>query len=282
MILVAVLGLYRPPQPPSSPSSSAKLTQATPSGWEAAKPAPHLDYKYVWHQGFIGAGGDVEPPANSTVDQALKHCDALARCRGITYSGGKNASGELKIYFKMSDGVSGTAGWSAWIKRAQVTPPAVTLAVGGSSRLELRLRQDYFTIQNLSRAGDLWSFSRPLDDSSALPMCAHVGDMTVRLKTPGGAPESGGEWAFFTTITLGAAATPVPADAARAVAAKASNQPASDGGEVLAAHNLTNLLAASEPNMAFPISVVRRRSFAKHTPQHPSASLCHAFAWTGG
>ena len=40
--------------------------------------------------------------------------------------------------------------------------------------------QDFYTVQNLSRVGEAWSFTRPLDDGSVLPMAAHLGDVTLR------------------------------------------------------------------------------------------------------
>ena len=68
-----------------------------------------------------------------------------------------------------------------------MTPPTKTLAVGGSSNLQLLLRADYFSVQNLSRAGENWSFTRPLDGGSTLPLCAHLGDVTLRVRAAGAA-----------------------------------------------------------------------------------------------
>ena len=115
----------------------------------------------------LGAGDDVQPPAIATLREALARCDALARCRGITYEGTNSTTNATRVYFKTSSGVAHGEGWSTWVKVANVTPPARTIAVGGSSRLELRLRQDFYTVQNLSRVGDLWSFTRPLDTASS-------------------------------------------------------------------------------------------------------------------
>ena len=129
-------GAYRAPQPPSLPPIVLPRSPVLSHG-----AAPQLQYKYVWQPGFIGAGSDVEPPALMTVSDALSECDADARCRGITYEGSNTTKDKKHIYFKMDDGVEKATGWSAWVKHAPVTPPALTVAVGGSSRLELRLRE---------------------------------------------------------------------------------------------------------------------------------------------
>ena len=84
--------------------------------------------------------------------------------------GPKESTGKLNVYFKMNAGVAHSEGWSSWVKTANVTPPVAKISVGGTSRLELLLRQDFYTVQNLSRVGESWSFSRPLDSGSVLPV----------------------------------------------------------------------------------------------------------------
>ena len=244
-ISIAAYGVVLPPQPPSLPPSGADAFSMPPGDVE-------LRYDYEWQAGFIGAGSDVLPPANTTVKDALARCDVDARCRGVTFKGEKNST-KAQVYWKMSDGVSKAAGWSAWVKRAKggVTPPALTVAVGGTSRLELRLRQDYYTVQNLSRSGDKWSFSRPLDDASVLPQAAHLGDLTIRLRCNSSEP-----WTLYTTIGLGAVAQPISFDPDSPVAHRA------DGGQLLAAQDITKLLASSAPTSAdqtsaFPLRVIR-------------------------
>ena len=159
----------RPPQPPSlPPSGAARLPKAT-----GLLHSPLIQYEYKWSEGFIGSGDDAEPPKMTTVENALKHCDEMPSCRSITYAGSKDTPDEMKIYFKMNDDVAlGAKGWSTWVKTANMTPPVATIPVGGSSNLELLLRETFYTVQNLTRVGELWSFTRPLDDASVLPMSA--------------------------------------------------------------------------------------------------------------
>ena len=252
--------LHGPPSLPSAPAhlGSPLAMRGTPAAPEAAI-ASLLKYEYKWSAGFIGAGGDVEPPANATVEEALARCDALVRCRGITYAGNKSTSTAQRIYFKIGDGVETAAGWSAWVKLAGVTPPALTVAVGGTSRLELRLRQDFYTVQNLSRAGDVWSFTRPLDGASTLPMCAHLGDITLRLRQPAGKSE----WSYFSSMALGAKATPLPLEVARRAADRAARAggrrrgSAPRTGQLLAAQNITEMLSSSAPHAVLPLTAIR-------------------------
>lgn len=179
--------------------------------------APLIKYRYEWQQGFIGAGDDVSTPRRMTISAALTACDAEVRCRAVTHEGGNGTSGLVKAYLKSVGGASGSVGWSTWIKIADVGPPAVDLAVGGTSRLRLRLRTDFFTAQNLSRVNETWSFTRPLDTRSALPMAAHLGDVTLRLRPAARAGAAGlpepadvpAAWSTYSTIALAAAATPV-------------------------------------------------------------------------
>ena len=58
---------------------------------------------------------------------------------------------QVKAYFKNVAGVDKSGGWSSFIKQAPVTPPAQVIPVGGSSNLQMELRQDFYTIQNLTR-----------------------------------------------------------------------------------------------------------------------------------
>ena len=176
-----------------------------------------------------------------TLSEALSICDGHARCRGITYSGSNTTKAKQHVYFKMDAGVAHSHGWSSWLKQAPVTPPALTVSVGGTSRLELRLRQDFFTVQNLSRSGEKWSFTRPLDDSSTLPFCAHLGDLTLRLRPVVGehAANATSNWSLISTISNGAPASPLPLDAS-SIATSSGGR-----GQLLAAHDITPVLAAS-------------------------------------
>ena len=167
-LLMTLLSAVRPPQPPSLPPAGA-VALARPHD-SLAGPRSMVAWTYTWAEGFIGSGGDVAPPVITTLKEALAHCDALARCRGITYAGTNATSGKLNVYFKMGSDVAHASGWSSWVKTAVVTPPVAKLTVGGSSNLELLLRQDYYTVQNLSRVGEAWSFTRPLDGTSVLPV----------------------------------------------------------------------------------------------------------------
>ena len=248
------LAAYRAPQPPSLPPHQALGTEAP---IEHAK----LHFEYEWSMGFIGAGGDVHQPLLCTVSDALSRCDADARCRGITYEGAKNdTSAPQKCYFKMSDRVEHADGWSSWTKRSPVLPPALTVSVGGTSKLELRLRQDFFTIQNLSRVGDRWSFTRPLDDSSSLPMCAHAGDLSLRLRSAGS-----DAWTLYSTISLGAVAKPlkIPTGTRPPQGGDISGTGTGTGttstGQLLAAQDITALLDSSAPRggPSLPLTVVR-------------------------
>ena len=87
LLLASVPSAYRPPQPPSPPDEVDLLRSRPLPAAEDVAVASTLKYKYEWHEGFIGAGGDVIPPAMATVDEAIARCDVLARCRGITYEG---------------------------------------------------------------------------------------------------------------------------------------------------------------------------------------------------
>lgn len=96
LLSLFVLAAQRPPQPPSLPPSGAKPLFEIDAPRRSA-----IAYDYTWSEGFIGSGGDVEPPAKTTVDKALKHCDALPTCRGITYKGTNSTKDAQNIYFKM-------------------------------------------------------------------------------------------------------------------------------------------------------------------------------------
>ena len=236
----------RPLSPPSAPPSSVQ-THLQP-----LRLTPNIEYHYEWKPGFIGAGGDVALPANTTVKEALARCSALARCRGITYDGSNTTTAPVRAYFKLSADAGGGAksNWSTWAKVANVTPPAATLPVGGTSRLELLLRQGFFSVQNLSRVGETWSFTRPLDAKTTLPQCAHLGDLTLRLRPAGSALP----YSAYTTTLLGAPAKPLPPSEVRA---------ASAGGQVLAAQDISQLLASSADPGAPPLPLRATRSYER-------------------
>ena len=89
-LLTATLNIIGPPQPPSLPPSGAVKLPIS---------ASHvgLKYSYVWTEGFIGAGGDVEPPAELTVTEALARCDSSPSCRGITYAGANSTRTPVNV-----------------------------------------------------------------------------------------------------------------------------------------------------------------------------------------
>jgi hypothetical protein len=261
------VGAYRGPNPPSLPSPiNIPAPQRVPPspGLEGGFPkalgelrtslhAPLIKYRYEWQQGFIGAGDDVLTPRMMTISAALIACDAEVRCRAVTHEGGNGTSGMVQAYFKSVGGASGSANWSTWIKVADVGPPAVDMAVGGTSRLRLRLRSDFFTAQNLSRVNETWSFTRPVDQASALPMAAHLGDVTLRLRPTARTGAAGlsapAAWSTYSTIALAAAAVPVAAGL---------------GPRVLAAHDISGTFGVPgrhlKPGPAqppFPLRAVR-------------------------
>ena len=150
-----ITGAWRPVQPPSMPELVGNVI-TPPKPQRSTRSQAALTYSFVWSEGFIGSGSDVMPPEQLPLQDAIAKCDAEARCRAITYEGSKapNASETLNIYFKSVDGVQSSQGWSTWVKTGEVQPPAATIDVGGSSRLQLLLRQDFYSVQNLSRAGE--------------------------------------------------------------------------------------------------------------------------------
>lgn len=196
------------------------------------QPSAGLHNRFVYQPGFIGAGNDVLPPLNCTPQHALALCDGLPRCRAITYHGGNQSTGPARVYFKDVAAAAGDASWSTFAKHADPTPPAVTVSV--SPDLVLSLRQGSFTVQALNHTGASppYSFVRPLDAGSTLPLCAHLGDLSLRLGSPGG-------WESFDSTYLGEA-VPLP------------HQP-----PVLAAHDISRIIAGSNLNRSFPLRVVR-------------------------
>lgn len=131
---------------------------------------------------------------------------------------------------------------------APVTPPALSVNVGGSSELFLELRQDTYTVQSLNhtKANTPYSFSRPLREASVLPLCSHLGDITLRLQ-PASTETSPSSWSTYGSNYLGKADV-LPAKA-----------------PVLAAQDITKLLAASAgpTDMKFPLKVVRSYETSK-------------------
>ena len=123
LVLGSAHGAQHPfPQPPSLPPLSAAIdlasliaaldaegAKAVAAGL-AVNGSTELTYTYVWQEGFIGSGGDVLPPVQVTVAEALSICDRHARCRGITYSGSNATKAKQHIYFKMDAGIAHSAG----------------------------------------------------------------------------------------------------------------------------------------------------------------------------
>jgi hypothetical protein len=199
-------------------------------------------FTYEYHPGFIGAGNDVEKPQNMTIAEAKAHCASLSRCRAICFKGSNTTTGKVNSYFKSSAGVAGDKSWTTFLKVGNPRPPAKTLEVG-NSKLILSLREDYFTVHSLNTSvGDLkYSFARPLDVSSVLPLCAHIGDVTIRTQAPT-ADADPLSWNTYSSINI----------AAKAKAIDCS-------GNCLAAQDITDMLAASteEAGSAFPLKVIR-------------------------
>lgn len=136
---------------------------------------------------------------------------------------------------------------STFAKEGVVTPPAASLAVGGTSDLVVELRQDSFTVQSLNhtKANTPYSFSRPLRQASVLPLCSHLGDITIRLQKE--SETSPSSWSTYGSNALGKADV-LPATA-----------------PVLAAQDISNLLAGSAgpTDMKFPLKVVRSYESSK-------------------
>ena len=231
----------------SASTSSASATAAAPP------PAPAL-FEYVWSAGSLEASSseDVAPPGQYTLAAAEARCTALPLCAGFTYVGANSSAGQQLTMFKSEARAnSSVTGWSSWAKTGVVTPAALNITVG-SSNLSLALRASAFTIQSLGPSTDPWrqnfSFVRTLA-GSALPAQAHVGDITVRLQQDGAAPPPPGckssGWATYSSaLGIGPEAKPV--------STKTSPR-------VLAAHDISALLARSGSNGSapFPLTVVR-------------------------
>ena len=69
---------------------------------------------FEWRQGFIGAGGDVLPPATFDVAAARALCLSMTNCSGITYSG-DNSTTTANVYFKDNNNIGDSASWVSWI-----------------------------------------------------------------------------------------------------------------------------------------------------------------------
>jgi hypothetical protein len=219
----------------------------------AAAAAP--SWTYTYGPGAIGAGNDVIPPQNMTKADAETRCSALPRCQGITFHGSNTSTAVQKIYFKSSTGKSTDPSWSTYLKTGTVTPPTASLAVGGTSGLVLELRDTYFTVQALNNtAADVppagfgvtpstYSFTRPLDQGSCLPLSVHLGDMTLRLQDASATDPL--DSTFYSSAQIAAPAKALPAS-----------------GSVLAAQDITDMVAGSAPSATeaatFPLKIVRQ------------------------
>ena len=217
---------------------------------------PKWAYKYK--PGAIGAGNDVVPPEMLLPKAALTKCDGLPRCRGITFHGLNSTTTEQKVYFKSSTRGSNDPSWTTYLKEGIVTPPVTTIEVGGSSNLVVELRKDFFTVQSLNDttvgqppAGfgvkpSAFSFTRPLDQGSSLPLSVHLGDMTLRMQDATATDPLAST--FYSTALISAPAKVLPAVA-----------------PVLASQDITELLTTSATTAAgaataaaFPLASVVR------------------------
>lgn len=217
----------------------------------AVPPSPPM-FEYVWAAGSLQALPDVAPAAQHTLQSAEALCTMLPLCAGFTYVGDNSSAGERLTMFKSQAQANiSEAGWSSWAKTGLITPPALNFSVG-SSNLSLALRASAFTIQSLGPSMDPWaqnfSFVRTLS-GSALPAQAHVGDLTIRLQQNTGMPpppgcRSSGWQTYSSALGIGTPATPISQRT---------------GPLVLAAHDISALLARSAANGSapFPLTVVR-------------------------
>jgi hypothetical protein len=198
------------------------------------------DYTYTYSPGAIGAGNDVIPPVMMAPGAAKTKCSSLPRCVGITYHGSNTTTSPQKVYFKSSAGRSSDPTWTTYLKHGEVFPPALVRSVGGTSQLTLSLRKDYGTVQalNSTKIGQpptgygvqptSYSFARPLDQASCLPLCTHLGDISLRLQDASATDPL--DSVFYSSTLLAAPAKPLTP---------------SSGGRTLAAHDITDMLAAS-------------------------------------
>ena len=241
-----------------TPSASAVIAMLVPAVIllavfaAAADAAPSWTYTYA--PGAIGAGDDVIPPQNMTKTDAESRCSAMPRCQGITFHGSNTTTAVQRVYFKSSTGKSSDPSWSTYLKTGTVTPPTASLAVGGSSGLVVELRDTYFTVQSLNNTAvgqppagfgvkpSSYSFTRPLDQGSCLPLSVHLGDMTLRLQDASATNPL--DSTFYSSAQIAAPAKVLPA-----------------GGAVLAAQDITAMVAGSAPTAAeadaFPLTIVR-------------------------
>lgn len=221
-----------------------------------AASAGAASWTYTYSPDAIGAGNDVIPPQNMTWAAAEVKCSSLPRCQGITsHASNTTAPSSIqKVYFKSAVSHTNDASWSTYLKTGIVTPPVSSLAVGGDSGLVLELRADYFTVQGLNNTApdvppagfgvkpSTYSFTRPLDQGSVLPLSVHLGDMTLRLQDTSATDPLAST--FYTSAQMAAPAKVLPAS-----------------GSVLAAQDITAMVAGSAPSAeeagAFPLQIVR-------------------------
>ena len=104
MIAVSLLAVaatvqdeYPLPRPPSLPPD---LLPASHLGGALRRTPSTSNYTYAWSEGFIGSGGDVQPPQVMSLTAALALCNELPACRGITYKGDNDTTSAVNCYFK--------------------------------------------------------------------------------------------------------------------------------------------------------------------------------------
>ena len=216
-----------------------------------------------------------------TLSAGEAECTKLPRCRGITYHGLNDTTVVQKIYFKSSAGKSADPSWSTFFKTGTVTPPTASVDVGGTSKLVLELREHYFTIQSLNNTAvgqppvgfgvqpSAYSFTRPLDEGSCLPLSVHLGDMTLRLQDAAATdpldstyyssslisapaevlPASGNVLAAqdITAMVAGSADPPAPASSKFPLQIVRSYERSADGAGLVMRFNLTHAAAAAKP-----------------------------------
>ena len=198
---------------------------------------------YMYKDGYLASGHDAIPAEDLTVDEAKAKCATVDACIAITYKGANTTTAKVHVFFKVVAGpVSGNGtGWSTWLQHCGPAPPVQTIEVGGNSNLVIRLRQDTYTVQNLSRVqptdDNQWSFTRPLEDNTAYPYMSLLGDISLRVQKESDSDNR--NWSFFTSSSLAASAVPLKVSL-----------------PVLEAQDITDLVNSSSSD-SLPVQVVR-------------------------
>ena len=90
---------YPRPRPPSLPPDLLPASQLG-GALDQRRTASTSNYTHAWSEGFIGSGGDVQPPQVMALTAALALCNEIPACRGITYKGDNDTKSAVNCYFK--------------------------------------------------------------------------------------------------------------------------------------------------------------------------------------